>query len=94
MPGLAQLLTDLRRQGFAEPELDSEVTNLVPGSPVLVATAFWPQGLQEEVGDPVVLVPETTPDEQAALEATDYRMFHSVDALRRYVGNMHADQAA
>ncbi|MGX4688835.1 GmrSD restriction endonuclease domain-containing protein [Streptomyces sp. JNUCC 63] len=94
MPGLAQLLEDLRRRGFAEPELDSEVTNLVHGSPVLVATAFWPQGLQEEVGDPVVLVPETTPDEQAALEASDYRVFHSVDSMRRYVGNIHADQAA
>jgi hypothetical protein len=59
-----------------------------------VATAFWPQGLQEEVGDPVVLVPETTPDEQAALEASDYRVFHSVEALRSYVSNIHADRAA
>jgi hypothetical protein len=46
------------------------------------------------VGDPVVLVLETTPDEQAALEASDYRVFHSMDALRRYVGNIHTDQVA
>jgi hypothetical protein len=33
-------------------------------------------------------------DEQAALEASDYRVFHSVDVMARYVGNIHADQAA
>ncbi|MGW0085087.1 hypothetical protein [Streptomyces sp. NPDC003393] len=33
VPGLAQLLEDLRQQGFAEPELDSEVTNLAPRGP-------------------------------------------------------------
>ncbi|MFK4146876.1 DUF262 domain-containing protein [Streptomyces sp. NPDC004065] len=94
MPGLSDLLTALREGGFAAPELDAEVTDPHTGSPILVAAAFWPQGLQEEMGDPVILVPETAPEEQALLEAGEYRVFHSVDALRRYVGKLQVEQAA
>ncbi|MBJ6640367.1 DUF262 domain-containing protein [Streptomyces sp. DHE7-1] len=94
MPGLYGLLDALKKQGFASPELDSEVTDPHTGSPILVAVAFWPQGLQEEMGDPVVLVPETTPAEQAALEASEYRVFHSVASLSRYIDNIQGGQAA
>jgi hypothetical protein len=94
LPGLTDLLDTLREQGFAAPDLDAEVTDPHTGAPILVAVASWPQGLQEEMGDPVVLVPETTPEEQVALEASDFRVFHSVQALSRYVDNLHAGQAA
>ncbi|MFR9788538.1 DUF262 domain-containing protein [Streptomyces sp. MB22_4] len=93
MPGLFDLLTSLREQGFASPELDAEVIDPQTGKAILVAVAFWPQGLQAEAGDPVVLVPETASDEQAALEASDYRVFHSVRALSRYIDNLRVSQA-
>jgi hypothetical protein len=57
-----------------------------------VAAAFWPQGLRAEGGVPVVLAPDTTEEEQAALETGAYRIFHSTDALRGYIRNLRAEQ--
>ncbi|MBB1255864.1 DUF262 domain-containing protein [Streptomyces sp. OF3] len=93
VPGLAGLLRDIREAEFAAPELDSEVTDPRTGDAITVAAAYWPHGLQDEVGGPVVLVTDTTSAEQEALEASDYRVFHSADALRRYVRNIRADHA-
>ncbi|MCT9138356.1 GmrSD restriction endonuclease domain-containing protein [Streptomyces violarus] len=93
VPGLAALLSEIREAGFAAPELDSEVIDPRTGGAITVAAAYWPQGLQEELGAPVVLTTETTPMEQEALEASDYRLFHSTDALRRYVSNLRAEHA-
>ncbi|MFD4510186.1 DUF262 domain-containing protein [Streptomyces sp. NPDC058457] len=90
VPGLASLLTEVEKAGFAAPELDSEVIDPRTGAAITVAAAYWPQGLQEEVGAPVVLVLDPTAKEQGALEASDYRVFHSADALRQYVRNMRA----
>ncbi|GGX06624.1 hypothetical protein GCM10010297_30230 [Streptomyces malachitofuscus] len=88
VPGLAQLLAALDEAGFARPELDTEVSDPRTGAAVVVAAAYWPQGLQEEVGTPVVLAPDTTAEELAALEAGDYRVFHSADALRQFVDHV------
>ncbi|MFD5797803.1 hypothetical protein ACFWIO_30610 [Streptomyces diastatochromogenes] len=88
VPGLAALLAELAEAGFAHPELDSEVIDPRSGEAITIAAAYWPHGLQEEVGTPVVLATDTTPAEQEALEASDYRVFHSADALSRYVRNM------
>ncbi|MEU1435620.1 DUF262 domain-containing protein [Streptomyces sp. NPDC005786] len=94
VPGLADLLTELTDAGLASPELDCEVNDLRTGEAIIVAAAYWPQGLQEEVGVPVILAPDTTPDELAVLEAGNYRVFHSTDALRRYIGHLRAEQTA
>ncbi|MFF6810213.1 hypothetical protein ACFZAG_10030 [Streptomyces sp. NPDC012403] len=75
-------------------DLDSEVVDPSTGEAIAIATAYWPHGLQEEVGGSVVLAIDTTPAEQAAMEASDYRVFHSADALRRYVRNMRAEHAS
>ncbi|WP_053160969.1 hypothetical protein [Streptomyces caatingaensis] len=93
VPGLAALLRELGQAGYASPELDSEVTDPHNGAAITVAAAYWPHGLQAESGAPVVLTLDPTPEEQAALEASDYRVFHSADALRRYIGNLRASQA-
>ncbi|WP_327390663.1 DUF262 domain-containing protein [Streptomyces microflavus] len=94
VPGLAALLSEIQEAGFAAPDLDSEVVDPRTGEAITIATAYWPQGLQEEVGRSVVLAIDTTPTEQAAMEASDYRIFHSADALRRYVRNMRAEHAS
>ncbi|MGV9323119.1 GmrSD restriction endonuclease domain-containing protein [Streptomyces sp. NPDC003660] len=91
--GLAALLHDIREAGFAAPDLDSEVIDPRTGDAITVAAAYWPHGLQEEIGGPVVLATDTTPAEQEALEANDYRVFHSADALRRYVRNIREDHS-
>lgn len=94
VPGLAALLDELAEAGFAHPELDSEVIDPRSGEAITIAAAYWPHGLQEEVGTPVVLATDTTPAEQEALEASDYRVFHSADALSRYVRNMRDECTA
>jgi hypothetical protein len=52
-----------------------------------VAEAFWPKGLQEELGDPLVL--ELDPDDAdlPRLEELNYQVFTSVDALLGFVEN-------
>lgn len=92
IPGFTALLAALEEAGLAKPELDSEVCDPRTGAAIVVAAAYWPQGLQEEVGMPVVLAPDTTKEEQAALEASDYRVFHSADSLRRFIDNLRSEQ--
>ncbi|MDX3779742.1 GmrSD restriction endonuclease domain-containing protein [Streptomyces europaeiscabiei] len=92
VPGLSALLSELREADLAAPELDSEVSDPRTGAALTVAAAFWPQGLRAEGGVPVVLAPDTSEEEQAALEAGDYRIFHSTDALRGYIRNLRAEQ--
>jgi hypothetical protein len=94
IPGLADLLSLVAEAGFSLPEYDAEISAPDTGRAITVATAFWPQGLQDEVGAPVVLIQNPTAAEQAALEACDFRVFHSPDALRRYVDNLRADYVA
>lgn len=93
-PGMADLVAVLAEAGMALPEYEAEVCDPRTGEAISIAAAFWPNGLQVEVGTPVVLSPDTSPTEQAALEACDYRVFHSTDALRRYIGNLRVEYAS
>lgn len=82
-----ELVAELRRKGYAEPEVDAEIPDPDTGTVLAVAEAFWPKGLQEELGDPVVL--ELDPDDAdlPRLEELKIRVFTSVDALLRFVEN-------
>ncbi|BBZ79498.1 hypothetical protein MANY_48350 [Mycolicibacterium anyangense] len=79
------LIAELSRRGYAEPEVDAEIPDPDTGAVLAVAEAFWPKGLQEELGDPVVL--ELDPDDAdlPRLEELKIRVFTSVDALLRFV---------
>jgi hypothetical protein len=79
------LIGELSRRGYAEPEVDAEIPDPDTGAVLAVAEAFWPKGLQEELGDPVVL--ELDPDDAdlPRLEELKIRVFTSVDALLRFV---------
>jgi hypothetical protein len=90
--GFPALLSVVEEAGLAAPQCDSEVVDPATGAAIIVAAAYWPQGLQEEVGGPVVLAPETTPAEQAALEAGGFRVFHSAEALRRHIESLREEQ--
>ncbi|WP_054241510.1 DUF262 domain-containing protein [Streptomyces sp. NBC_00723] len=92
VPGLRQLLSEVREADLAEPELDSEVCDPRTGAAVTVAAAFWPHGLRAEGGVPVVLAPDASEEEQSALEAADYRIFHSPAALHGYLHNLRIEQ--
>src|SRR6266498_631049 len=79
------LVAWLRAQGYAEPELDVEISDPETGEPIAVAEAAWRNGLQEGLGEPVLLELELTQASEARLAALGYRVFPSTASLRRYV---------
>ncbi|RVW05987.1 GmrSD restriction endonuclease domain-containing protein [Rhodococcus spongiicola] len=82
---IRDMVSELRRLGYAEPSTDAEITDPVTGRALAVAEAFWPGGLQVGQGNPVVL--ELDPDDAdlPRLEELGYEVFTSVDALLGYV---------
>ncbi|MGB5112346.1 MAG: DUF262 domain-containing protein [Mycobacterium sp.] len=82
-----ELIAELNRRGYAEPEVDAEIPDPDTGAVLAVAEAFWPKGLQEELGDPVVLELDPEDADLPRLEELKIRVFTSVDALLRFVEN-------
>jgi len=82
---IGELLSWMLEQGYAEPELGVEVRDPDSAKLLTVAEAFWPNGLQEGLGRPVVL--ELDPDEadEDGLAAIEYLVFTTTQGLRDYV---------
>lgn len=83
------LTTWLVEEGFAAPERDVEVADEVTGEYLCTAEAFWPAGLQEGIGRPVVLELDEH-DTVDQLAARGIEVFTSVSALRGYVERLRA----
>ncbi len=87
--GVRVLVRWLVEHGFAEPDLDVEVEDPETGDALVVAEAFWPSGLQEGIGEAVVLeLDPLAPQTEARLVELGYRVFPSIDSLRRFVETM------
>jgi len=82
---VGDLVAWLEEQGFAQPERDVEVTDPASGKLLSMAEAFWPRGLQEELGQPVVLELDADEADEEGLAALGYLVFNSPDALKEYV---------
>ena len=89
---IGDLLSWMLDQGYAEPELDVEVRDPDSARLLTVAEAFWPNGLQEGLGRPVVL--ELDPDEadEDGLAAIEYLVFTTTHGLRDYVERQAVEQ--
>lgn len=87
------MIAELQQLGFAEPVIDTEITDPRDGRFLSLAEAFWADGLQHGVGDPVIL--ELDPDEAdlPRLEELGYKVFTSVDALLGFVNNLNEASA-
>lgn len=72
-------------EGYAQAETDVEVTDPETGQILAVAEAFWPNGLQEGIGDPVVLDLDTETLDGPRLETLGYSVFTSCRSLREFV---------
>ena len=72
-------------QGCAPPEQDSEVVDPDSGAVLCVAEAFWRNGLQEGIGQPVVLELDLDGLGMAAFEGLGYQLFTSCAGLREFV---------
>ena len=75
----------LAERGYTAPERDVEAAHPDTGKQICTAEAFWPDGLQEGLGSPVVLELDE-PQAEDALAALGYRVFTSVDSLREFAG--------
>lgn len=86
-PRVAQitaLISELTDYGATQPQVDIEISDPDTGVPLAVAEAYWPEGLQTGIGEPIVL--ELDPDEAdlPRLEALGFKVFTSIDALRGF----------
>jgi hypothetical protein len=90
---VTQLMLELREHAVVEPLRDWQVDDPETGTPLAVAEAFWPEGLQPGRGEPVLL--ELDPDDCdiERLQAIGYRVFTSIDSIRDYVSREAAVDA-
>ena len=84
---VSSLIEELERRGFATPIVDAEIADPASGVELAVAEAFWPDGLQTGVGEPVVLELDADDADLPRLEELGYKIFTSVDALLGFVEN-------
>lgn len=91
--GIRALIDDLASAGYAVPETDAEIADPDDGRALAVAKAFWPDGLQPGLGDPVVLELDGAAADTARLEELGYQVFTSIDALRGYAARRSAESA-
>lgn len=80
-----ELVGALREAGYAEPELDTVISDPVRGRVIAEAEAFWAEGLQRGVGKPVVLELDPEQADLPRLQELGYEVFTSVDSLRGFV---------
>ncbi|HEU5110451.1 MAG TPA: hypothetical protein VFT95_18070, partial [Micromonosporaceae bacterium] len=87
-----ELVAELSGLGCVEPQVDTEIADPATGRVLAVAEAFWPDGLQPGLGDPVVL--ELDPgSELPRLAELGYQVFTSSDSLSRFVVRRNAESA-
>ena len=92
---ISDLVEWLERQGYATPELDSEIVDEDTGEVICVAEAVWRDGLQVGIGDPVVLeLDELTVESEAKLAALGFAAFPTPESLKTYVERVEARSSA
>ena len=79
-------------QGYAEPERDIEIAHPDTGRVLSIAEAVWPHGLQEGLGEKVVLELDEDDFDEDALAALGYRVFTSIAALREFVERSSSEE--
>lgn len=87
------MIEELEKRGYATPIVDAEIADPVSGVELAVAEAFWPDGLQRGVGQPVVLELDADNADLPRLEELGYQVFTSVDALLGFVENEGVEAA-
>ncbi|MGC5258221.1 GmrSD restriction endonuclease domain-containing protein [Gordonia sp. DT218] len=86
-PRVAQviaLIDELTEHGATQPRVDTEISDPDTGVPLAVAEAFWPDGLQPGMGEPIVLELDPEEADLPRLEALGYKVFTSIDALQAF----------
>jgi hypothetical protein len=80
-------------EGLTEPERDVELTDPETGAPLGVAELAWLGGLQEGLGEPVILDLELSDEVEERLAAYGYRTFSDPARLRDFIERYLAAEA-
>jgi len=80
-----QLVADLAKFGVVPPETEVEIFHPETQELITVAEAYWPNGLQPGMGEPVLLELDRRDIDEDKLEDLDIKIFYSAKRLGRYV---------
>jgi len=83
--GLLALNEWLASQGLAQGEMNFDFADPATGAQIAVFDLAWPQGLQEELGEPVALVSDVDAEVLLLANEAGYRCYSDIDAIRRHV---------
>ena len=78
------LIAELTDLGASKPLTDTEINDPDTGVPLAVAEAYWPDGLQPGIGEPLVLELDPEDADLPRLAALGYKVFTSIDSLRDF----------
>lgn len=87
-----KLVAWLIEAGYAEPELDVPVEDPITGEEICIAEALWSEGLQEGLGEPVILELELDDESDEKLAALGFRAFPSSRSLREFVERLERER--
>ena len=72
-------------QGLPEGSMLYELADESTGAPLAVFDLAWPNGVQEELSEPVAVLVNETPDVHQLANSRGFHYFTSVDAFKRYI---------
>ncbi len=80
-----QLIADLAEFGVVAPQTDIEIFHPDTQELLTIAEAYWPEGLQPGMGEPVLLELDKRDVDEEKMEDLDMKVFYSIRRLKRYV---------
>ena len=80
-----QLMADLAEFGVVAPQTDVEIFHPDTQELLTIAEAYWPEGLQPGMGEPVLLELDKRDVDEEKMEDLDMKIFYSIRRLKRYV---------
>ena len=81
---LNKLLLELSEYGVSAPELNVEIYHPETQELLGIAEAFWPNGLQPGIGEPVILELDKREMDVEKMGDLDARVFYTLKSLKRY----------
>jgi hypothetical protein len=80
-----KMLLELGEYGVSMPQLNVEIYHPDTQELLGIAEAYWPNGLQPGIGEPVILEMDKREIDEEKMDDLDARVFYTIRALRRYV---------
>lgn len=82
---LNKLLIELAEYGVCAPELNVEIHHPDTQELLTICEAYWPDGLQPGIGEPVILELDKREVDVEKMDDLDARVFYTIRSLKRYV---------